>query len=289
MTESEEQSDDSLDFWEANARGRARWWDKFEESFQVLSDRMIDLAGIRSGDSVLDVGTGTGEPALSAARRVGPQGRVVATDISPAMLAVARKKSADFGLMDNLEFQVMDAQQLDFPVNTFDAVLCRLVLMFLPDANLALTNMRKLLRPDGALAAVVLGPAQQIPAITTWQGALAREREVSGAALHSARPVATDAIDPFRFSDPRELASALSKAGFQDVVTEFITTMHCFDSCEEFVSFQLDMDPPIQEEISMLGMSRLLQSVREALNPYLDADGRVHLPGRHNIVAGRAP
>lgn len=280
---------ESREFWEANARGRAKWWDKFEESFQVLSDRLVDLAGVGAGDTVLDVGTGTGEPALTAARRVGPQGTVVATDLSPAMLSVAEEKAAKLGLTRNLDFRVMDAQALNFPEGTFDAVLCRLVLMFLPDVTLALTRMRKLLRPGGSLAAAVLGPVDKTPTVTIWQGALARERKVSGSALHSSRPAATDEIDPFRFSDRQSLASALSTAGFQDVRTENIETTHRFQSCEEFLSFQLDMDPALQDEISVLGMSRLLESIQEGLRPYLDQDSVVDLPGQHTVVAGRAP
>ncbi|MGH2772095.1 MAG: class I SAM-dependent methyltransferase, partial [Actinomycetota bacterium] len=121
----------SADFWDANATGRSRWAHKFDESFAPISARLVEMAGVSEGHRVLDIGTGTGEPALTAARLTGPAGRVVATDFSAKMLKRAAERAEENGL--EVEFRVMDAADLDFPEADFDAALCQLVLMFLPD------------------------------------------------------------------------------------------------------------------------------------------------------------
>ncbi len=107
---------------------RAAAWDKWfhiiEGGAQGLSDRMVALAAIGPGARVLDVASGLGEPAVAAARRAGPEGAVLATDLSPEMLGYGRKRAEKLGL-DNIEFRQMDAQALELPEASFDAVLCR--------------------------------------------------------------------------------------------------------------------------------------------------------------------
>ncbi len=71
---------------------------------QKVSDRLVELAKIKAGDRVLDIATGTGEPAITAARKVGPNGRVIGTDHSPGMLEVARRRAASLGLT-NVEYR----------------------------------------------------------------------------------------------------------------------------------------------------------------------------------------
>ena len=106
---------------------------KMDEPFeQPVNDRLIELAEIETGHTVVDVATGIGDPALSAARRVGPSGRVIATDQSSAMLAVAASRARDAGLT-NIEFRQLDANVFDFPDETIDAIVCRWGLMFLSD------------------------------------------------------------------------------------------------------------------------------------------------------------
>ena len=80
---------------------------------QPVNDRLIELAEIETGHTVVDVATGIGDPALSVARRVGPTGRVIATDQSTAMLAVAASRARDAGLT-NIEFRQLDANAVRF-------------------------------------------------------------------------------------------------------------------------------------------------------------------------------
>ena len=97
--------------WDDSAEGWKRWWPTFERAAQMVNDRLVELAGVRAGNRVLDIATGSGEPALTAARAVGQSGRVVAVDMSPGMLAIARERIDAAGLT-NVELVESDAESL---------------------------------------------------------------------------------------------------------------------------------------------------------------------------------
>jgi cyclopropane fatty-acyl-phospholipid synthase-like methyltransferase len=110
--------------WGSAAKGWHDWQELIVSATAGVSRRLVEIAGIQAGDRVLDVAAGSGEPALTAAQVVGPQGEIVATDISPEMLAYARERAAAAGI-DNVEFIEADASSLDFPPESFDAALSR--------------------------------------------------------------------------------------------------------------------------------------------------------------------
>lgn len=128
--------------WDRVAAGWEKWWPTIEGAAQPVSDRLIDLADVAPGQRVLDIATGIGEPALSAARRVGLAGAIVATDLSARMLAIARARATAAGLR-NVELVQADAERLDFPDGSFDAILCRWGLESLSDPARALAAMRR--------------------------------------------------------------------------------------------------------------------------------------------------
>ena len=97
--------------WDDSAEGWKRWWPTFERAAQTVNDRLVELAKVRGGDRVLDIATGSGEPALTAARAAGPSGRVVAVDMSPGMLAIARERIDAAGLK-NVDLVESDAEAL---------------------------------------------------------------------------------------------------------------------------------------------------------------------------------
>src|SRR5258708_12288433 len=109
---------------------------------------MLESAGLGPGDHVLDIAAGTGDQSLLAARRVGPGGSILATDISADMLGIAARVAQQEGLT-TLTTRVMDAQQLDLEDNAFDAVICRLGLMLIPNCNPSLTQLRRATNPPG--------------------------------------------------------------------------------------------------------------------------------------------
>jgi ubiquinone/menaquinone biosynthesis C-methylase UbiE len=121
--------------WNNVAPAWQKWWKTIEKGTENVSRRLVELAEIKPGSRVLDIATGVGEPAITAAKKVssGSNGHVLATDISPMMLSIARQRAASLGLQDVIEFKEGDAETIDLQPSTFDAALCRWGLMLLPD------------------------------------------------------------------------------------------------------------------------------------------------------------
>src|SRR5258706_5781097 len=142
--------------WSNVAQGWRRRWAAFEQGAQPLSDRMVELAHVAPGQKVLDVATGIGEPAMTAARKAGPSGSVVAIDQAPQMLAVARERMQVAGIR-TVEFVEGDAEALALPLDSFDAVVCRWGLMFFHNPVGTLARLRTSLVPGGWLAVAVWG------------------------------------------------------------------------------------------------------------------------------------
>src|SRR4051812_6991011 len=127
--------------WDSAAVGWMDWSAFNDSADRHISERLVELAEVRSGSRVLDIATGYGEPALTAARRAGPEGSVVATDISPEMLLFGRERAAAAGL-GNVEFMESDASDLEFPPGSFDAAVSRWGIIFEPDAEAAAGRIR---------------------------------------------------------------------------------------------------------------------------------------------------
>jgi SAM-dependent methyltransferase len=123
---------------------------------------MLDMAGVQAGSRVLDVAAGTGDSALMAAARVGPKGHVLAADASAAMLDVAAEAARKAGFT-NVETRVMDAEDLELDPDSFDAVICRNALMLFPHPVKALTEMRRVVKPGGKVAVIVLAALEKNP------------------------------------------------------------------------------------------------------------------------------
>src|SRR5262245_33302283 len=132
--------------WQRGAAGRA--------DLRPITERMLALAGISPGHRVLDVAAGNGEQTLMAARLVGPRGSVLATDIADRLLAyldeAARRES-----LTNVQTRSMDARRLELEPETFDAAICRLALMLIPEREKALAGIHRALKPGSRFSAIV--------------------------------------------------------------------------------------------------------------------------------------
>jgi ubiquinone/menaquinone biosynthesis C-methylase UbiE len=115
-----------------------------------IAHRLVEYAQISQGQHLLDIATGTGMVALEAAQIVGSTGWVVGVDISSGMLEQARRKAEELSL-NNIEFQLADAEALNFPANSFDCVLCSSALIWMTDLSAALRLWGQLLKPNGLI------------------------------------------------------------------------------------------------------------------------------------------
>lgn len=150
----EDRSSEIRATWEAAASGWAKWEHVFAEGFSSATDVLIDMAGVRAGMRVLDLACGTGSQTIQVARRVGPHGSVVASDISPTMLEHVRRIAAQAGLQ-NIETLESAAEDLEEPASSFDASICRMGLMLFPSARKATEAVRRVLKPGARFAALV--------------------------------------------------------------------------------------------------------------------------------------
>lgn len=197
--------------WGSGTRVAAaqRWERPSAEMGRYATEALVDFARPRPGMQVLDVAAGSGAPALNIARRIGPAGHVIATDIMADPLLVASERARQRGLT-NVSFQRADVQALPFPDEQFDLVTCRFGVMFFPDLPRALGEMRRVLRPGGGVALLAWGPFEQ----SYFECTAAVVMRHTGAAL----PASAQAM--FKFAPPGTLAAALRQAGFHDAQDE---------------------------------------------------------------------
>jgi ubiquinone/menaquinone biosynthesis C-methylase UbiE len=148
--------------WTANAAGWRTVRAEHSATSRAATEAIVEAAAVRPGMQVLDLASGTGQPCLALAERVGPAGQVTATDLVPDMLAGAEEAAQAQGLT-NLTFQQADAEALPFPDQSFDVVTCRFGVMFFPNLGQALNEIYRVLRPGGRVALVVWGPLAENP------------------------------------------------------------------------------------------------------------------------------
>ena len=257
--------------WSTAAAGWRAWWPKIEKAIGPVSEHLVELAEIKSGDRVLDIATGIGEPAVTAARRAGPDGRVVATDIAPGMLEIGRERAAELGL-GSIEFQEADAEELSLPDEHFDVALSRFGLMFFPDLGAALDKIRNALVPGGRLAAAVWGPPERVPMIAVPLQTVARELELP--------PPAPGTPGPLTLSDADALEAKVRASGFDDVRTERRNVTAPWDSPNEFVRFMQAISAPLNNLLAEQSPERreeVWRAIEDAMARQAETDGSLRL------------
>jgi ubiquinone/menaquinone biosynthesis C-methylase UbiE len=255
--------------WDAAAAGWQKWWPVFEQAAQHVSDRLVELAGVKAGDRVLDIATGNGEPAVTAARRAGASGRVLATDQSSGMLAIARERATALGVT-NLEFQETDAESLAVSERDFDAVVCRWGLMFMPDLASALTGIRGRMKPGARFATSVWSTPDKVPMITVGAEIVRK--------LANLPPPPPNALDPLRLADTTILKGALESTGFKNVVIERLQVVFEFASPDAFAQFRRDVSAPFRALLERQTpdlRDRIIAAVSDAARVFVGADGKV--------------
>jgi ubiquinone/menaquinone biosynthesis C-methylase UbiE len=244
--------------WQQDVERRRR---DFAEATQC----MLAAAELRPGDRVLDIAAGTGDQSLLAARLVGPGGSVLATDISAEMLDIAARVVQQEGLT-NLTTRVMDAEQLDLQDNAFDAVICRLGLMLIPNLQQALREIQRVLKPGGKLAALIWSVPENNP-LFSLPLAIA-SKYARGASSHLPNPLA--------FSDSLVFERELTEAGFSGVTTRALPFQSHYASLDAFLqSTASRLTAGVMRQLRKTEQQQLLQEVRQALSQFEGSHGLV--------------
>jgi ubiquinone/menaquinone biosynthesis C-methylase UbiE len=254
--------------WEDAAEAWDRWAPTLEQWLGKATERMLDASGVHPGSQVLDVAAGAGGQTIAAARRVGPTGRVVATDISPTILTYAAKAAAEAGVT-NVETLEADGEALDdLTASSFDAVISRVGLIYFPDQQRALAGMRRALRDGGRIAAVVYStPARNeffsIPV------SIIRER----AQLAPPQP---GQPGPFSLGAPGVLEAALASAGFSDITVHTLSAPLLMPSASECVRFERESFGALHQMLASLpedARDGVWREIEDALARFETADG----------------
>lgn len=234
--------------------------------FAPWAPELLARATPRSGDRVLDVATGTGAVARQVAPLVGPSGRVVGLDPSPAMLGVAVRLPAPEGAA--VAWVEGNGQALPFGDASFDLALCQQGLQFFPDRALGLREMRRVLVPGGRVGIMVWQSLERQPGYAALDRAMARHAD-------GARMTA-----PFALGEPEELTRLLTEAGFSDVATETVAGVVRFSSEDDWVRLSIRGASAAVPELARLESAELDALIvtvhgemEETLRRYADGDG----------------
>ncbi len=245
-----------------------RWQQDVERRRQDMAEatqRMLEAAGLKPGDHVLDIAAGTGDQSIFAARIVGPGGSILATDISAEMLGIAARVVQQEGLT-NITTLVQDAEQLDLQDNALDAVICRLALMLIPHLKLALREIRRVLKPGGKLAALVWSAPENNPLFSLPLAILSKY----------ARGASSHLPNPFALSDPTVFERELTEAGFYEVITRAIPFQSHYASLDAFLqSTASRLTAGVMGQLSQQEQQQLLGEVRQALSQFEGSHGLV--------------
>jgi ubiquinone/menaquinone biosynthesis C-methylase UbiE len=268
--------------WNRVAGGWEKWDRFFDEQMAFLNHRLVADARLRSGMRVLDLGSGTGYPALLAAQAVGPAGRVIGLDLAPSMLEVARRKAAALGL-PNVRFKEKDVSTLPFDTATLDAITSRFCLMFLPDVPAAAREIARVLSPSGRLAAAVWSAPERNPYIRIPMDVIKQFIDLP--------PPDPSVPGIFRLANPGDLAGLLAIAGLADIHEEEFLADVRFASGEEYFESLMDIAAPIQNLFATLSDQPKAEArtrIIQAAEAYR-RDGTVALPIAVRFVSARKP
>ncbi|HYW70763.1 MAG TPA: class I SAM-dependent methyltransferase [Pyrinomonadaceae bacterium] len=277
----QDQPTGTLRAWTDTAKHWTKHSDTIREMFSPLTDALIADAGIVQGMSVLDVAGGAGEPSLTIARKVGPDGSVMCTDAIAEMVEAAQAAALQQGVT-NVEFRQCAAESLPFSDNSFDATVSRLGAMFFSDPQAASSEMLRVTKPRGTIALVVWGKSELNPFSYVVTNILDRHVEPM--------PVDPDAPGAFRFAEAGKLATILRDAG----AVEVRDRVHKFDiaapiSPADFWQLRSRVSDSLRtklEKLSVAEQAQIAQEVLESVKEFFP-DNQMRFPAQMLIATGR--
>jgi SAM-dependent methyltransferase len=257
-----------LRVWDSIAPGWERHRQQVFERARSVSDWLVDAISPQPGQSVLELSAGPGETGFLVAERVGPSGRVLSTDLAPGMVEAARRGAEARGLT-NVEHRVMDAQSMDLPDESVDAVLSRFGFMLMPEPARALSEAHRVLRSGGPLAFAVWGPPDGNP----WTVLLGMTLTQLGY-----QPPG-DPFGPggmFSLAPPGVAHELVAAAGFSGIRVQELPTHQPFASFGEFWDYQREVGGAFALMLRSLpreDVDRIRSAVEEAAKPFQSDDG----------------
>lgn len=270
--------DQQRETWDRFSPGWKKWDEKVLGWLAPVGHTLIDAARLRPDSHLLDVAAGTGEPGLTAARRL-PQGRVTCTDLSAGMLSGAAESAARAGLK-NFETRQCDVGELPFADASFDAITCRFGFMFFPSIERSLAEMARVAKPGARIGSAVWAA----PARNSWATTI---MSVINAKLDlPAPPAGTPGL--FRCAAPGMIADACRNAGLKAVTESDVSGELRFPTADQYWEFMTQVAAPV-----VAGLAKADEPTRAAIREEVLAraratttDGTVRLNWAATVVVG---
>jgi ubiquinone/menaquinone biosynthesis C-methylase UbiE len=282
----------SADADDIRERTRAQWsraaerWeaaaDLFNAHVRPVSAWMLDAVELEPGGRVLELACGAGQLGIDASERVAPGGAVLLTDTAEPMVEAAQRRALAAGA-ENVGFKVMDAEWIDEPTASFDAVLCRWGLMFPADPSAAARECRRVLKSGGRLAAAAWGPREENPWISEMYLELLDQGLIE--------PPDPEAPGPFRFAPEGSLTELLEGGGFFDIVVEPLDLVYEYSSFEDFWALHSQLSSGVQDALELTndrGRAALVEGVRARMARFTEEDGSLSVPARPLMASASA-
>lgn len=267
---------------EAMAPGWERRRARIDGALAAVREWLVRAIAPSPGQTVLELGAASGDTGLQAADAVGEEGRLISTDLTPAMVEIGRRRAAEVGAR-NVEHRVMDAERIDLPGDSVDAVLCRFAVMLMAEPAAALAGIRRVLRPGGRVAFSVWGPPDRNPWLTIGGSVLGE--------LGHVQPPGPGEPSPFALASEARLLGLVGAAGLVDARAEEVPVTMEYRDAAEYLEVMGDTAGPMG-----MVLGGLPEAERETLRGRLDAamapfagpDG-LRLPGMALCAVATAP
>jgi ubiquinone/menaquinone biosynthesis C-methylase UbiE len=253
--------------WQDAAEAWHCWGPQLEAWLGEATEAMLELARLGPGDRVLDIAAGAGGQSIAAARRVGPEGRVLATDISSNILEYAEREARAEGLA-NVATRVMDGEEIEVDEGVYDAVISRVGLIYLPDQQRALAGMRRALRPGGRVSAIVYSTPERNEFFSIPVSIIRRRAQLP--------PPAPGQPGPFSLGADGVLAAAYEQAGFREVEVRVIPAPLRLASAAECVRFERESFGALHQMLAGLdgaGREEAWAEIEKELGRFEGPDG----------------
>ncbi|APA00087.1 class I SAM-dependent methyltransferase [Flavobacterium commune] len=266
------------DSWNKFSPGWKKWDSLIMEFLHPIGDEMIKLLNPKENESVLDVASGTGEPGISIALKIG-NGKIIFTDLAAGMLEIAEENARKAGI-PNFETQVCDVSELPFADNSFDIISCRLGFMFFPDMQMAAKELARVLKPGGRITTSVWAGPEKNFWVTAIGGTINKNMGLE------APPEGAPGM--FRCAKPGFIANMFKEAGLRNISeSEVLGAVNC-GTDETYWSMMTEIAAPFVAALSKADDSmraKIKKEVSELINEKFP-DGNVSIPSSAFVIYG---
>jgi ubiquinone/menaquinone biosynthesis C-methylase UbiE len=272
----------TFDQWQTAAEAWYRWSPQISKWLGKATDIMLEMAGVTTGSRILDVAAGAGEQSVTAAKKAGPTGYVLTTDISPNLLEFARKMAETAGV-NNIETEIMDGENLTVADNSFDVVISRIGLIYFPDQQKALKEMLRVLKPGGRVAAIVYSIPEKNKFFSIPVSIIRSRAKLP--------PPLPGQPGPFSLGSEGVIEKAFANAGFKDISSVLVESPVLLPSAKDCVQFEQESFGALHQMMNGLSNEQkqsVWQEIEEELKKFETDKGFIG-PCEMIVAVGRKP